>query len=156
MYNYPYELEHIFSYSAQLETEPEVIGPLSSGIRANFYVTSGEVVGPTVNGILRPVGGDWLTIRPDGISILDVRATIETHDGALIDVAYSGVADAGEDGHAKFLAQELPEVLKIHAVPRFQTCHPDYLWLNRIQAINIGQLESATLLVTYDTYAIRS
>jgi len=38
-----------------------------------------------VSGKLRPVGGDWLTIRKHGVAILDVRATIETHDGALID-----------------------------------------------------------------------
>jgi hypothetical protein len=38
----PYELEHLFSYSAQLHP-PEVIGPVAEGIRANFYVASGEV-----------------------------------------------------------------------------------------------------------------
>jgi Protein of unknown function (DUF3237) len=47
-------------------------------------VTSGEVTGPRIRGILRPVGGDWFTIRTDGIGLLDVRATIETHNNALI------------------------------------------------------------------------
>jgi hypothetical protein len=53
----------------------------------NLYVTGGKVQGPKVNGKLLPVGGDWLTIRTDGVGILDVRATIETHDAALIYLA---------------------------------------------------------------------
>jgi len=44
-----YRLEHIMSYTATL-TEPEVIGPLPEGLRVNFYVTGGEVVGPKVSG----------------------------------------------------------------------------------------------------------
>ena len=63
----PYELEHLFSYSAQLQP-PEIIGPVAEGIRANFYVASGEVSGPRVQGILRPVGGDWLTVAYNGIA----------------------------------------------------------------------------------------
>ena len=98
-----YNLEHICSYSAQLQNPPEVIGPVAEGIRINFYVTSGEVTGPKIRGILRPVSGDWFTIRTDGIGLLDVRATIETHDKALIFLAYTGVGDLGEDGYHKFL-----------------------------------------------------
>ena len=41
-----YSLEHICSYSAQLQNPPEVIGPVPEGIRVNFYVTSGAVTGP--------------------------------------------------------------------------------------------------------------
>jgi Protein of unknown function (DUF3237) len=81
---FAYSLEHICSYCAQLQNPLEVIGPVPEGIRINFYVTSGEVTGPKIRGILRPVGGDWFTIRTDGIGLLDVRATIETHDNALI------------------------------------------------------------------------
>jgi Protein of unknown function (DUF3237) len=100
---FAYSLEHICSYSARLQNPPEVIGPGPEGIRVNFYVTSGELTGPKIRGILRPVGGDWFTIRTDGIGFLDVRATIETHDHALIFVAYTGVGDLGEDGYHKFL-----------------------------------------------------
>jgi hypothetical protein len=41
-----YSLEHIFFYSATLINPPEIIGPVPEGIRANFYVTRGEVKGP--------------------------------------------------------------------------------------------------------------
>jgi hypothetical protein len=78
-----YRLEHVMSYTAKL-TEPEVIGPVPEGIRLNIYVTGGEISGPRLSGKLRPVGADWLTIRRDWIGILDVRATMETTEGALI------------------------------------------------------------------------
>ena len=81
---FEYRLEHIMSYTVKI-AEPEVIGPVPEGLRVNGYILGGEVTGPRVSGKLRPVGGDWLTIRKHGVAILDVRATIETHDGALID-----------------------------------------------------------------------
>src|SRR5829696_2751553 len=97
------QLEHICSYWATV-TAPEVIGPLAEGVRVNVYVTDGEVSGPKMRGRVRPVGGDWLTLRPDGVGVLDVRATIELEDGALIYTTYNGVADLGAGGYDRFLA----------------------------------------------------
>ena len=104
---------------------------MPEGIKANFYVTGGEVTGPKIRGKLRPAGGDWLTVRRDGVVIMDVRVTVETHDGALILVTYPGIIDLGEDGYDKFLRGELPPILQIRIAPRFFTSHPNYLWLNR-------------------------
>jgi Protein of unknown function (DUF3237) len=104
---FEYRLEHIMSYNATL-AEPEVIGPLADGLRLNVYVTGGEITGPKVLGKVRPVGADWLTIRRDGIGILDVRATMETNDGALIYVTLDGTLDLGEDGYEQFLQGKLP------------------------------------------------
>lgn len=155
MNNHKYQLEHIFSFEATLENPPEVIGPVAEGIRVNFYSKGGEVTGPKLQGRCRAVGGDWLTIRTDGVAILDVNTTIESHDGALIAITYSGVSDLGPDGHQRFLEGNLPESLPIHVVPRFQTAHPAYLWLNRVQCIGIGKVVFASLHAAYDIYAIR-
>ena len=144
-----YSLEHICSYSAQLQNPPEVIGPVPEGIRVNLYVTSGAVTGPKIRGILRPVGGDWLTIRTDGIGLLDVRATIETHDNALIYIAYTGVGDLGEEGYHKFLQGELPRTLPLRVVPRLHTAHPAYKWLNRM--IDVKVAADITNAITYPT-----
>jgi Protein of unknown function (DUF3237) len=86
------------SYTAKL-TEPEVIGPLPEGIRINIYVAGGEISGPKLSGKRRPVGADWLTIRRDGIGVLDVRATMETTEDALIYLSYFGSVDLGETGY---------------------------------------------------------
>lgn len=150
-----YSMEQICSYTATLQAPPEVIGPTPEGLRLNVYVTGGDVSGPRIQGKVRPVGADWLTIRDDGVGILDVRATIETDDGALIYAAYQGVGDAGEDGYQRFLENNPPERLVIRAVPRFITSHPDYLWLNRLQCVNIGEADLVNWIVSYDVYALR-
>jgi len=152
---YDYELEHICSIKATLENPPEVIGPTPEGLRLNVYITGGEVRGPRLNGRLRPVGADWLIIRSDGVGVLDIRATMETEDGALIYVAYQGLADAGEDGYQKFLEGTPPPRLPIRGAPRFHTSHPDYLWLNRIQCLNVGEADLENWIVGYDLYTFK-
>ena len=151
---FPYNLEHVCSYSATLENPPEMIGPVAEGLRLNVYITGGEVTGPKLNGRIRPVGADWLTVRTDGVAILDVRATMETHDGALIYVSYSGVGDLGESGHQNFLRGDLPTILPLRTAPRLQSSHIDYAWVNRYQFINVGEVNFETFLVSCDMYAV--
>ena len=150
-----YTLEHLFSYVGTLASPPEIIGPLPEGIRANFYSTGGEITGPKLRGTLLPVGGDWVTVRKDGVAHLDVRTTFQTHDGALILVTYQGVVDFGEDGYDRFLKGDLPPVAQIRVSPRFSTSQPDYLWLNRLHCIGIGEYHSAVNSADYDVYAVR-
>jgi hypothetical protein len=149
-----YTFEHIFSYTVNLNI-PERIGPVPEGRKVNWYVTGGQVEGPKVKGKFLPVGGDWITIRTDGVGILDVRATIQTNDDALIYTAYTGVMDLGEDGYDKVPKGEFPAVIHIHSAPRYYTSHPAYLWLNRIQCVGIGQAYMSELKVSFDIYAIR-
>ena len=151
---FAYDLEHVMSYSVQLHP-PEVIGPVPGGLRANFYVANGEVTGPKIYGKLHPVGGDWLTIRTDGVGILDVRGTIETREEALIYVTYTGVAELGADGYERFLRGDLPQTVPLRIVPRVQTAHPDFQWLNRLQCLGIGEINTEDLVVSYDVYAVR-
>jgi hypothetical protein len=149
-----YRLEHLFSYNAFLDMD--VIGAVAEGVRINFLVTRGEFSGPKLKGKLRPSGGDWLTIRTDGVALLDVRATFESDDGALIYTSYTGVADLGEGGYQKFLAGEPPvSGLPLHVVPRYQTSHPSYIWLNRLQCLGIGEAFLERNEVHYDIYAVR-
>jgi len=97
-----------------------------------------------------------LTIRRDGIGILDVRGTMETTDGALIYVSYTGTIDLGENGYEEFL-QGKPQAsgTPIRSSPRFHTSHPDYLWLNRLHCLGIGQAFLERSEVVYDVYAVR-
>ena len=148
------QLEHVCSYWATLSA-PEVIGPLAEGLRINVYVTDGEVSGPKMHGRLRRVGGDWLSLRPDGIGLLDVRATFELEDGALIYTTYGGVADLGPDGYERFLAGNPPAKVQLRITPRYYTGHSDYLWLNRLQCVGIGEVDMQQMRVSYDIYAVR-
>jgi hypothetical protein len=153
---FKYNMEHLFSYNVTLEMPPEVIGPVPEGLRANVYLTGGEVDGPKLKGKVRPVGADWLTVRPDGITYLDIRATIESHDGALIYVTYNGVLDLGPDGYQTFMNGELPASgTPIRINPWCHTAHPDYEWMNRCLCVGVGEAYLERGEVAYDVYAVR-
>lgn len=149
-----YTMEHLFSFRAQVE-KPQVIGATAEGLRVFFPVEDGELTGPRVRGRVLKGGGDWLVIRKDGVQLIDVRATVQTDDGALIYATYTGVADLGEDGYAQYLQGAGPRRVAIRAAARYQTAHPDYLWLNRLQCVNVGEAEVAQRLLRYDVYGLR-
>jgi Protein of unknown function (DUF3237) len=149
-----YKLEHICSFTGVGTGSPEMIGPVAEGVRVNFYNGDGEVTGPRVQGKVRPVGGDWVTVRTDGVAILDARVTFETRDGALILVTYPGVIDFGHGGQERFLRGELPPVVQIRTSPRFFTAHPDYLWLTRLHCLGVGEYRPAARTASYDIYAV--
>jgi hypothetical protein len=148
-----FALDHIASYTGTL-APPEIIGELPEGLRVNFYSTGGEITGPRLRGVVRAVGGDWMTIRRDGVAHLNVRTTFETRDGALILVTYEGVIDLGEDGYEAFLRGDLPPLARLRAAPRLLTSHPDYLWLNRLFCVGVGEYRADTNAAKYDVYAV--
>jgi hypothetical protein len=150
-----FDLEHVLSFSGIGETAPEVIGPVPDGIRVNFYNAGGLVSGPRIRGKVRAAGGDWLTVRRDGVALLDARVTFETEDGALVLVVYGGVIDFGETGYDSFARGELPAMARIRSGPRFLTAHPNYTWLNRLHCIGVGEYRAATRTASYDVYAVR-
>jgi len=150
---YPYQMELLFSYTARL-SPPEMIGPVPEGIRVNFHVTGGEASGPRLSGRIRPVGADWFLLQPDGVGELDVRATLEAPDGALIYTRYRGLTDFGVDGYAKMLRGELPAKLSLRTAPKFSTAHPAYQWLHRRFCIGVGEVDLNALTASYDVCAI--
>lgn len=152
---HPFQMERLFSYTGTLQAPPEVIGPVPEGIRVNFYITGGDVKGARIKGRLRHAGGDWFTLRTDGIGVLDVRTTIETDDGALIYLSYLGYGDTGTDGYEKFLRGELPKTMRLRTSPQFRTAHPDYLWLQRLMCVGVGEVDLEKSIASYDVYAVR-
>jgi hypothetical protein len=150
-----YSLEHVLSFTGIGEAAPEMIGAVPEGLRVNFYNAGGTVGGPRIRGKVRPVGGDWMTVRPDGVAVVDVRVTFETDDGALILVTYGGTIDFGPSGYEGFARGEIPAVARIRTAPRFSTANPDYAWLNRLHCIGVGEYRASTRTASYDVYAVR-
>ncbi len=152
----PFELDYLGSLRLKLR-EPELIGETPDGLLVNWYwfPTEGSFVGPKLNATVRALGGDWMTIRHDGIGLMDVRATIETSDGALIYVAYPGIFDLGENGYDAFRSRNWPASGPTRTTPRFHTADPRYVWLNRTQGLGIGEVDMRRLVYTYDLYVVR-
>lgn len=122
---------------------PHVLRSTPSGTHQIFEVVTAEFEGERVRA--RATGSanaDWLRIGPDGTGTLDVRALMQTDDGALIFVHYSGRTDASGAGQAP-----------VYAAPLFDTGDDRYRWLNRVQAIAKGWFDGTTL--AYDVYEVR-
>jgi hypothetical protein len=151
-----YRLEHLFTYRLGFSVPPELIGPTPEGLRLTFYLPGGEFAGPRLRGRILPVGGDWLTVRPDGVAILDLRTTFETEDGALIYAPFTAVLDLGPNGYDALLNGRLaPDGTHFRSVPRYSTAHPGYAWLNRVQCLGIGQVFPSQAEARCDVYAVR-
>lgn len=137
-------LEPLFSYRLGELAEIQVIGAVPEGARANFINGADvEVRGERVRGRMLASGGDWMTVRRDGVALLDVRNVIETVEGARILYRYSGIADMGEDGYERFLSGDAPPAT-LRGAPRMATAHPDFTWLNRLQCVVAGQIGPGT------------
>ncbi len=131
-----------------------IIGPTPDGIRVTWSSTKGRVTGPKLYANLVQ-GADWMQIRPDGIGNIDVRAILETDDGAKIMTEYQGILEWGEDGYQRFLAKNYPKPLRARTVQRFLTGDSKYSWLNRVQCIGIGEVYLDEKTYIYDAYVLR-
>jgi len=125
------ELVHLCTVELDLEA-PTVIGPGPSGERIIVDITGMRFSGKRLNATLKGrAAADWLTVVGSTATI-DVRATIETHDGALIYVQYQGRSDV-KDGIG---------AAPIYVTPTFETSDERYLWLNHLQAAGKGDLKT--------------
>ncbi|MDO8617036.1 MAG: DUF3237 domain-containing protein [Dehalococcoidia bacterium] len=146
-------LETLYDMHVDLEP-PQVIGQTPQGMRQVFIVRGGTFQGPRLKGEVLPGGGDWALIRPDGALQLDVRATLRTHDGALIYASYGGLIVASQEVYARiFRGEDVPlSEYYFYTNPVFQTGAPQYDWLNRTLAIGRGKVAPGA--VEYRVWAI--
>jgi hypothetical protein len=102
-----------------------------------------------------PGWGGQLTLRRDVIGVLDVKATAETNDGALLYMVYSGIIDLGPTGYQDFLdGKPVASGAAIRTNPKVSSSHPNYLWLNRLHCFGVGGAFPERSEVAYDVYAV--
>jgi hypothetical protein len=147
------QTEYLMTLHAQL-TPPLAIDPslLIVGVPAG-----GWVEGPQIKGKLVGPGGDWLRVMPSGVFRLDVRATIQTDDGALIFLSYNGVIQCGKEQMDRFNAGEELKAGDCHFVtgPTFETSSDKYKWINAVQAVGKMVTVKAADHVDYDLFAVK-
>ena len=134
------KLEHLVTYHADLKPAV-VVGPGPNGNRVIVDVVGGTFEGPRLRGTILPSGADWLTVGPDGVVRLDVRATFLTEDGAHVYMHYHGISVPNEDATKKRAeggATDFGDQYFMTA-PRFETGDPRYSWLNAIIAVGEGR-----------------
>ncbi|HSM67005.1 MAG TPA: DUF3237 domain-containing protein [Ilumatobacteraceae bacterium] len=124
-------------------TEPNLnVGAGPYGSRLVATVTGGWVKGDRINGTLVGAGADWLLIGPDGWGRLDVRAQIQTDDGAVIYAQYGGLLELNEatmgamatGGATGFDDQYF------RTTPILETGDERYAWVNTTLFVGEGRL----------------
>ncbi len=134
---------------------PQALGPTPLGARTIFIVEAGTFAGPSLHGTVHQGGGDWFLALPNGAGELDVRLTLETHDGALILMTYKGVFDVDPALVADaFAGKDVdPSRYYFRTTPRFETGDERYAWLNKLICVAVGWF--GPNVVGYRIFAIR-
>jgi Protein of unknown function (DUF3237) len=128
------------------------IGAVPLGTRATALVGSGHFEGPRLRGKVLPGSGDWTLLRGDGVLELDLRLTLETDDGALIDMRSFGFRHGPPEVIAAIGRGESvdPSTYYFRTTPRFETGHPKYAFLNRLLAVSRGDRRATGPIYTID------
>jgi hypothetical protein len=113
------------------------LGP--HGTRTIARIDGGTFEGTRLRGVVLS-GGDWLLLRPDGVLELDLRVTLRTDDGALIQMSSFGLRHGPPEVIAALARGETvdPASYYFRTTPRFETAAANYLFLNRILAVATG------------------
>jgi hypothetical protein len=117
------------------------IGGVPHGTRRTAPLGGGTFEGPRLRGTILPGGStDWQLLRSDGVLEMDLRVTLLTEDGALISMSSFGLRHGPPDVIAAIGRGETvdPSTYYFRTMPRFETAHPAYLFLNRLIAVAIG------------------
>jgi hypothetical protein len=122
-------------------SDPVIVGEGPSGVRVIVETLSMVFGGDRLRGQMKGSGADWLTLVGP-VASMDVRATMETHDGALVYVQYTGRSDFSAG----------PGSTPIYVAPVFETGDERYQWLNFVQAVGVGNLQGEDL--HYDWYEV--
>ena len=128
------------------------IGAVPHGTRVTVPIANGHFEGPRLRGAVLPGGGDWTLLRGDGVLELDLRVTLETDDGALIHMRSFGLRHGPPDAIAALARGDRvdPSTYYFRTMPRFETGHPKYAFLNRLVAVSSGERRVAGSSYTID------
>jgi hypothetical protein len=153
---FPFHCEFLFRIFAPFDRKSFSVGETPDGIPMRFRVKAGGVVrGPAMNADIVEAGGDWMRIRPDGIGMVDVHALMRPDTGGMLLNIYTGIADFGADSYQRLVKGEMPDLVPVRMVPRYLTSDAQWLWMNRIQCVAIGEVNIPENMIQYDEYAMR-
>jgi len=130
------------------------LGPAKYGERRYVPLGGGTVAGPELNGTLVEGGVDWQLNRADGALELAAHYLIRSDDGALVEVQSDGLRHGPPEVMARLARGEpVPrELYYFRTLMRFTTGAPQWLHLNKVLALAVGERDAAQ--VTLDVYRI--
>lgn len=172
------DLRYVFSYTLELEMNYEEIGPVPGGARVNIFTKGGQLfqvlnerspwAENNIRGQAIAGGTDWAFLGDDDVGRVNVRAAFKTEDNAYIEAHYRGVFLLGPGGYRELLRKrdpaedpfgtwEKPVLVPVYITPTFETSHPRYEWLTKLQCVGFGRVkivEGRAREATFDIYAM--
>ena len=145
----PPVLKHLCEIFVELAA-PMELGDAPKGRRRIIPIVGGRVEGERLNGRILDLGADWQTVFADGTAELDTRYSMQTEDGALIDIRNFGYRHGPPEVLAALARGEAvdPARYSMRTHPRFETGDPRYAWLNRLIAVGSGAREPASVRIS--------
>jgi Protein of unknown function (DUF3237) len=148
-------VEYLFELRVDFDP-PMLMYPVPSGTRVDAIATRGRAEGPRLRGDVLPGSGDWLTVTPDGVAHMDVRATIRADSGGHVHYTSAGRTVLDPAARDRFLAGDtiLGTEMYGRTAPLFETSSESYGWLNGIVAAGVVDELSLTH-IRYRIFGLR-
>jgi len=142
-------LVHFCDIVAQLAA-PMELGDGRGGRRRIIPIIGGTVTGERIRGRILNLGADWQTVFADGSAELDTRYSMETEDGALIDIRNFGYRHGPADVLAAVGRGENvdPSLYYMRTHPRFETGDDRYRWINTCIFVGTGAREASSVRIS--------
>lgn len=127
------------------------LGPAKHGERRYVPLGGGTVRGPELNGTLVEGGVDWQVARSDGALEIAAHYVIRTDDGALVEVQSDGLRHGPAEVMARLARGDAVgrDEYFFRTVVRFTTGAPQWLHLNKVLALAVGQREARAVLLDF-------
>jgi hypothetical protein len=144
---------HLFTMSLDV-AGMQAIGATPAGNRRIGLVAGGTFQGERLRGKVLPGGADWIVVRPDDVTTLDVRLVLQTDDGAAIGMTYRGLRHGPAEVMNRINRGETvdPGTYYFRIAVTLETAAPKYAWLN--SAFFIGSGDRKPNGPVYDVFEV--
>ncbi len=146
-------LEFLARFEVELGTLME-LGEVGIGRRRVIPIIGGKFEGPRLQGRVLNSGADWQLVQNDGLARIDTRYSLETSDGALINIATRGIRRGPPEIIAALGKGKLVDPTKYYFrfTAHFETGAAKYTWLNKTLVIGAGMRLADSVI--YNAYAV--
>jgi Protein of unknown function (DUF3237) len=135
--------------------KPVELGEIAQGRRRIVPWTTGSFNGPELNGQLMPgPNADWQIVLADGTALGDIRYTLETDGGELLDVRARGVRHGSADVLARLARGEDVDASEyvFRTWTQIETAAPRLGWMNKGVFVSVGGRRRGG--ASYETYLV--
>jgi len=148
------QLRLVFRIEATLGEALE-IGETSAGRRRIVPIAGGSFEGPELSGtVISGAGADWQIVRPDGTALGDIRLTLRTQRGDLLDLRSRSIRHGPAEVLSRLARGEdvAPNQYTFRTATAIEAAASDLEWLNKGVFIGVGARRPGGVI--YETYLV--